>query len=212
MTRGKLVKHRFESKLSEFHKNSLFCDCILTDNRTRIPAHRIQLARVCAWFERYFIANPPHPGEPQLVPIDVNPSGALEPFLQLVYTGECDLTLSNIIPLLKLAVYYEAPAIATILRFFLDRIISEETILSITDELLKNNLTDDALQRAPLLAKLFLAIVRPVDPTNRPPISISEFYAALSPRVFAGILQHCGKHLTDDEKSVTLMRSWAIAC
>jgi hypothetical protein len=46
------------------------------------------------------MAKPPHPDKPQLVPIDVNPSGALEPFPELVYTGECDLTLSNIIPLL----------------------------------------------------------------------------------------------------------------
>ena len=125
----KTISERLVSRLAEFRDEKLFNDVILVSNGEEHPCSRISLAQQCQWFCRKFIENPLAVGEVMRLELPVNPSNIIGTFLDVLLRGKVVLTLENLPLLLKMAVFYEAPKLADVLRYFV-----RQTVLNVDRE------------------------------------------------------------------------------
>jgi hypothetical protein len=159
-----------------------------------LAAHRILVASACTWF-RDELAKPENQDSSTKLPqirIPENPDHLFRDFLDILYTGKVTVEDCNILGLLKIASFYGAPKYRDIFRHFLhvslDRVQAHvpavyRTLVDFSHKLVKWGLEDDGVLLAPILAA-------------GPPISLrpssekAALFGALSPRIFAALLNH----------------------
>jgi hypothetical protein len=206
----RIVSERLASKLDHYRSSGLFNDVILVSNGESHACQRILLARHCRWFEREFVANPVPFGQPLTLTLPVNPDNILPRFLDLLYTGDCEITMDTLPPLLKMAIFYGAPALCDIFRYFVQLEIAElplpkpdpsqlieamkrendkrrRNLLPFAREFCRLELTDDGIALAPFIAKYVRKLFLP-DEKEAPLFKLPDLYASVAPQVFAAIL------------------------
>jgi hypothetical protein len=99
--------------------------------------------------------------------------------------------------LLKIATFYESPDLTKIFRHFVDRVVNDQTVLSVVADFLEFQLVGDAVRLAPRLARLTHLLIRG-DPEA--PFTRERLFHSI-PAVLAGILgDSVMSDLTSDEK------------
>ena len=185
----KTISERLTSRLAEFRDENLFNDVILVSNGEEHPCSRIVLAERCQWFRRAFSEKPLAIGEVLRFELPVNPSNIIGTFLDVLLRGKVVLTLENLPPLLKMAVFYEAPKLADVLRYFVRQTVlnvdrqaglnekvsmkrmlgdrqksarwdvNNERLLHFMKEFARLELTEDALALTPFVTEHFVDLI-----------------------------------------------------
>jgi hypothetical protein len=186
MAAPRVLSERLESRLDSYRQHGLFTDVVLASGDERCPCQRVLLASYCRWFERAFLENPT-PDGPLILAIPVNPNGILSQFVALLYTGECEISLQTLPPLLKMALFYESDVLSAVFRYFVQQATQDHTLLQLAREFYRLDLADDAVNLAPQLAPHF---ARLLNPTKEQRIfTFEELCESVSPKLFAAILK-----------------------
>jgi hypothetical protein len=201
MTRPALhqLSCRLPSSFAQYFKDNLFNDLILTTATHRYRCSRLILARHCGWFYRTLRDLPAASlDEPTTIRLPIDPHDRFQDFLDVVATGRTDISSETIVPLLKIATFYESPDLTKIFRHFVDRVVTDETVLSVVADFLKFELVGDVVRLAPRLAPLTHQLIRG-DPDSQ--FTREQLFGSVPPAVLAGILgDPVMGDLTSDEK------------
>ncbi|OHT12166.1 BTB/POZ domain containing protein [Tritrichomonas foetus] len=193
------MRIRLASQFNTFRKVDQFNDCVLISGNDQIRCQRLILSKYSNYFKRYFAEHPLKKlGDVCTVTLPVNPNNILDSFLQIIYENYLPITIQNIPPLLKMAVYYECPSLQVILKNFYLSATNNDTILYFAEKFIELDLLDDAKALAPQLAE-HVKRIHNCDPTEK--FSITDIYKSLSPQVFAAVFcQESLKFIPDHEK------------
>jgi hypothetical protein len=185
MSQARTLSCRIRPKFAAYSQQRQFVDLVLTSGPRRYETSRVLLARFSRWFMRALEAAPVAPGGTATLELPVDPSGRFQAFLDVLTAGRTDVTAETIGPLLRIAGFYDCPELARIFRHFVDRVVSDRTVLAIIGDFLRFELADDAFRLLPRLAPVALAVLRGA----RDPFRTADLCRALSARAFAALLR-----------------------
>lgn len=204
MSNTKTFSGRIASNFGNFRDSKLFTDLTLRSGERKYQVHRIFMAQSCGWFARALADLPVTEGKSPRIDLPEDPNNTFETFLELLYTGKAEVTIRNVVELLKLGVFYECEFVTRAMRYLIQTITTEENCLELSKRFAEMGMIEDGMRLAPIVGRVFTKILqsgRFARVGNRT-FTLNTIFESLAPRVFAAAFGEVLKevNMTDQER------------
>ena len=212
MSNTKTFSGRIASSFGTFRDSNLFTDLILRSGDRKYQVHRIFMAQSGGWFARALADLPVTEGKCPRIDLPEDPKNTFETFLELLYTGKAEVTIRNIVELLKLGVFYECEFVTRAMRYLIQTIATEENCLELSKRFAEMGMIEDGVRLAPIVGCVFKKILENgrFARIGKSTFTLTTIFESLAPRVFAAAFAEVLKEIDmNDQQRVEMIDRYA---
>ena len=202
MAQSTQIESRLESRMHEFFIDEKFFDCVLVGPQNEYKSHRILLAKYCRWFLTYFKNNPSKPHTIQRVEIPVDPNNSFPDLFNFIYSSSLKISSNNIVPLLKIASFYQCDSLRKVLEVSFPDFLNTTTVLPFAKQFSKFEINELNGLLSKTIAEVLIQVLRPSSSHSSLQFTKRDIFESINPSLLSTVLKEpiYDDILSDDDK------------